>query len=303
MLDTKLYTLLAVAEKMNFTEAASALSLTQPAVSHQISALEKELGCKLFLRQRGRMILTEEGQLAVHYARRLESVYKNFQTALVDRTNRITRLRIGITHTSESNLIAEVLAQYGNENPNVLISVTTDSAENLCNMLEDYALDIAVIEGTHKASPSTSAILLDTDCLVCAVANENPLAKKSMVTLDELKKQKMIMRRPESGTVNLFAACLAGMNESMDAFNIIIEVDNIATIKDLIRLNFGISILPKSACMNEVLKGKMSVLPIENMSMTREMNIVYHRDFAHPDILKSITELYRKTSVSKFQPS
>ena len=52
-----------------------------------------------------------------------------------------------------------------------------------------------------------------------------------------------------------------------------IEVDNIATIKDLIRKDLGVSILPKSACMDELRKGKIAALPIENLSMARETRI------------------------------
>lgn len=49
MLDIKVISLLAVAQTKNFTKAANALSLTQPAVSHHISQLEKELGVKIFI--------------------------------------------------------------------------------------------------------------------------------------------------------------------------------------------------------------------------------------------------------------
>ena len=69
-------------------------------------------------------------------------------------------------------------------------------------------------------------------------------------------------------------------------------MDNIATIKDLIRKELGISILPKSACMDELKKGKLTALPIENLSMLREMNIVYNRDFSKMDVLRDIVAYY-----------
>ncbi|CUX48822.1 LysR family transcriptional regulator substrate-binding protein [Clostridium sp. C105KSO13] len=81
---------------------------------------------------------------------------------------------------------------------------------------------------------------------------------------------------------------------SLDDFNVILEVHNIATIKDLIRQDIGVSILARSACLDELKKGKITVLPIENLSMIREINILYHSDFKHADILQSIMKEYNK---------
>ena len=61
MLDTKLYSLLKVYECGSFGAAAKKLSITQPAVSHHIKALEEELGVCLFDRQSGGIIVTREG--------------------------------------------------------------------------------------------------------------------------------------------------------------------------------------------------------------------------------------------------
>ena len=86
---------------------------------------------------------------------------------------------------------------------------------------------------------------------------------------------------------------------SMDEFNVILEIDNIATIKDLIRRGFGVSVLAKSACMDELKKKKIAALNIENFSMMREINIVYADDFAHPETLNAILSAYRAVSVGE----
>ena len=74
----------------------------------------------------------------------------------------------------------------------------------------------------------------------------------------------------------------------------ILEVDNIATIKDLVRKDLGVSILARSACMDELGKGKLTALPIENLNMVRETRIVYHQDFSHLELLQEITRLYHQ---------
>ena len=293
MLDPKLDTLLLVAEKRNFTRAAQALSLTQPAVSHHISQLEQELGVRLFVRGNGDLMLTPEGETVLRYVRRMKALEKKMAEELQEAGRRLTRLRIGITHTAESGIVAEVLARYTNENPGISITIVTDNINNLYDMLENFELDLAVVEG-HSTRPELSALMLDTDYLVCVLANTHPLSRSSMITLDEIRQEKLILRLPNSETRVRFESALAAIGESIADFQVILEVDNVATIKDLIRKNLGISILARSACMDELRKGKLTALPIENLSMTRETNLVYHRDFAHKETLQDILALYKK---------
>ena len=293
MLDPKLDTLLLVAEKRNFTRAAQALSLTQPAVSHHISQLEQELGVRLFVRGNGDLMLTPEGETVLRYVRRMKALEKKMAEELQEAGRRLTRLRIGITHTAESSIVAEVLARYTNENPGISITIVADNINNLYDMLENFELDLAVVEG-RSTRPELSALMLDTDYLVCVLANTHPLSRSSMITLDEIRQEKLILRLPNSETRVRFESALAAIGESIADFQVILEVDNVATIKDLIRKNLGISILARSACMDELRKGKLTALPIENLSMTRETNLVYHRDFAHKETLQDILELYKK---------
>lgn len=294
LLDPKLNTLLKVYETGSYTRAADALMLTQPAVSQHVKQLESALDVKIFIRKDGELLATREGEIVLKYARRIKSLYANMQQSIINERRQLKRIRIGITHTAESNQIAEVLAKYCSSKEGVTITITSDSVMNLYSKLSDFELDLAIVEGGAVPSGMNS-LLLDTDYLVLAVSNNNPLAKKPLVTIDDLKKEKMILRLPNSGTRNLFAAQLESRGMSLDEFNIILEVDNIATIKDLIRRDFGVSILARSACMDELRKGKITVLPIENLSMVREINVVYRGDFEHIDILREIARTYTET--------
>jgi len=291
--DVKLSSLLAVVEHNSYTRAAKYLSLTQPAVTQHIKQLERELNIKIFNRVGREIKPTNEGNIVIQYARRSIALYQRMEQSLLDEQRQIRRLTVGITHTAESNAVAEVLGKYCAENPGTSITIITDSINHLYGMLKNYEVDLAVVEGRVQDA-SINTLLLDTDSLVFVVSNNSPLAKKSMVTLNEIKAQPLILRRPYSGTRNLFIAHLESNNMSLNDFNVILEVDNIATIKDLIRRDIGVSILAKSACLDELKKGKITVLPIENLSMIREINILYHDDFKHIDILQSILKEYNK---------
>lgn len=214
MLDPKLDTLLLVAEKRNFTRAAQALSLTQPAVSHHISQLEQELGVRLFVRGNGDLMLTPEGETVLRYVRRMKALEKKMAEELQEAGRRLTRLRIGITHTAESSIVAEVLARYTNENPGISITIVTDNINNLYDMLENFELDLAVVEG-RSTRPELSALMLDTDYLVCVLANTHPLSHSSMITLDEIRQEKLILRLPNSETRVRFESALAAIGSPL----------------------------------------------------------------------------------------
>lgn len=238
--------------------------------------------------------MTQEGEIAVRYARMLTSMDQKMQMEIADSKRNIKKLRIGLTHTSESSFATEVLARYANEYPNVSITIFTDTIKNLYNMLDNFEIDIAITDG-KVSNPSLNSVMIDTDYLVCIMSNNNPLAKHSIITLNELRRERLILRLPTSATRMLFEATLESRNESIDDFNVILEVDNVTTIKDLVQKDFGVSILAKSVCIKEMRKKKLTIVPIENLSMARATNIVYHKNFAHTEVLQDITQLYHDT--------
>ena len=286
MLSTKLQTVLAVAEYKNFTRAAEELNMTQPAVSHHIKQLEQEVDAPLFVRNKAGLKLTPQGEIVVNYARRMKALHERMFAELQNAERHLSLLRIGITHTSESNLTAAALARYSNQKGKLKIILFTDTINNLYDMLENYELDLAIVDGAY-GDPRFSSMLLDTDYLTCVMSVDNPLARKGAVTLAELRRQKMILRTPASATRTLFESALESNGESIQSFDVTLEVDNIATIKDLIRKDLGVSILPR--------KGKIAALPVENLSMVRETRIVYNKDFTHTDMLNEIIKTYGST--------
>lgn len=293
MIDSRIRSLLKAAELGNYTRAAERLSLTQPAVSQHIHSLEEELGVRIFERVGNRLRITREGETVLKYARRFVALAGNLRRELNDEKLRLSALSIGITHTAESNAIAEALARYADSRGGISLKIVTDAAANLFVRLKNYEIDLAVVEGGAN-DPALVSLMLDSDCLVLAVAPGHPLTRKDVVSIDDLKKERLILRLPDSGTRNLFTASLEARNLSIADFNVIMEINNIATIKDLIRRNFGVSVLARSTCLDELRKGKIAVLPIEHLSMAREINIVCLRDFEHQGILKEIISCYNE---------
>lgn len=293
MLDTKYESFLAVAEARSFTKAAEALNLTQPAVSQHIRQLENQLGVTLFDRNPNGLKLTPEGDIVLKYANRMNNVTQNMQKALKNYRLHRHSLTVGISHTSESNIIPEALALYSAKHDNLSITLISDSIKNLYAKLKNFEIDLGIAEG-RVTDPDLNSVVLDTDYLAVIVSPNHPLAQQSSVTLEQLQHEKLILRLPSSTTRKLFVSQLESRRLSLHDFNVIMELDNIAMIKDLIRRDIGISILMRSTCQDELGKGKLVALPIENMSLLLEVNFIYRKSFTDRKLLDEITTIYRQ---------
>ena len=291
MLDIRFKTLLSVIEEKNFSKAAEKLSLTQPAVSHHINQLEAEYGVKIISQGKREISLTPEGELIANYAKRMAALESKLLYELKNIDTAAKKIRIGVTHTAESNMFTEIVGYYSLNNPNISIIIITDTTSNLYKMVENYELDLAYVDGMIEDS-SLKFFPVDKDDLVCVLSINNPLVSKKSVTLEELKKERLILRLQTSTTRKIFEASLEYNNDSIKNYNVVLEVDNIATIKDLIRKDFGISVLAKSACMDEVNKKKLAILPIEKLQMIRQNYIIYNVYFNHVEIIKDIISIY-----------
>ena len=293
-MDAKLLTFIELSKVNSFTKAAKALNLTQPAVSQHIKQLEEEFDAKLFIRSNNNLFLTKEGEIVLKYALRIQSLYNDMNSKLKDYKKCANNLTVGITHTSESNIAPEIMAKYSERNSGSHIRIISDSIKNLYEKLSLYQIDLAIIEGkiTNK---KFSSILLGTDSLVAVVSLDNPLANKKVVTINDLKKENLILRNLESGTSTLFVNELAKMDEDINNFHLSLEMDNVASIKMLVRKNLGISILPKSACSREIKENKLVGLPIENLDLIRETNLVFIDNNIDRNILEDIVSIYRES--------
>lgn len=291
LLDAKILSLLKVVETGNYTLAGRELNLTQPAISQHIRAMENEFGIRIFERVDKKLILTREGEILVRYCRRMQSLYNNLTRDLQGGADRLLSLSIGITHTMESNLISEALAKYASIHKGATITLITDTLTGLRERLKNYELDFAIIDGKINDSCLIN-MLLDTDRLMLIISPEHPYAGRESVTIDELRSEDLILRLPNSGTRDLFRASMESKGINVDEMNVLLEVENIATIKDLIRHGYGASVLARSACMDELRKKKLIALPIESLNMVREINFVYSKDYTELQILEEIAQIY-----------
>ena len=292
MLNNKLYTFLEVARTRSVSAAAKNLNLTQPAASQHIKLLEQQLNTKLYVRSENGIKLTNTGEIVLKYANRMANIYNTLLEEIKGAKNQTRSLVIGVTQTVEFGIISEILAEFCTQHKGTHIKIISDTINNLYNKLKLYEVDVIIVDGNISHEENFNRILLATDYLVYVVGKNDPLAQKSMISINKLRMQNLILRTKGSSTRELFETCLARLNDSISNYNVILEVDNIATIKSLVRHGFGSTVLSHSACVHDIKKGSLVVVPIENLSMVREITIVYHKDFEYTEQIDEIRKMY-----------
>ena len=145
----------ALAQHLNFTRAADACNVTQPAFSRAIQQLEHELGGPLIHRERGNSSLTELGRMMLPY---LQAIIGQAQSAreLARSVGQLKTgtLRIGAMCTIGAQVLAEMILRFRTAHPDVAISIVEDEAPKMIEKLEQGELELAVV-GLPEELPET----------------------------------------------------------------------------------------------------------------------------------------------------
>ena len=114
------------------------------------------------------------------------------------------------------------------------------------------------------------------------------------MSVEEIRHEKLILRSRSAGTRQLFEKHLGARDMSLEEFNVMMELDNVSMIKELVTMDLGITIIAKSACREELASGRLAIIPIENSSMVRQIDMVYQKDFLHPELIQNIRGIYEQ---------
>ena len=180
---------------INFTKAAELLNVTQPAVGQQIQSLEKELGVKLFSRTTRSVKLTKEGKSFLSDATQIVNISewakKRFTSTS---TKEIEHLTIGCTSFPYMCQIMDVLETLKKKRPELHPELRIIPFQHIYRMLDEGELD-AVIGFQEPASAKVSVQYreLQKNPMKMICASTNMLAQRKEVSLDELRKEPLVI--------------------------------------------------------------------------------------------------------------
>lgn len=145
VLDVKyLNYILTIAQKKNMTKAAEELFVSQSSLSQYLSKLEQEVGAPLFLRARGELILTPEGELYVEAAKKVIQIQKELYETIRSKNHK-SHITIGVTSQFGLQLLTRVIPPYKKQFPQVTIEISESNVPAITKMILDESIDCAVM--------------------------------------------------------------------------------------------------------------------------------------------------------------
>ena len=279
MLSDSMRVFITVADKKNFSKAAKALSLTQPAVSFQIQTLEQYYQTMLFDRVNRHVKLTAAGELLLDYAVHMNNLQAELERNMQQLTGHVKgELLIGASTTIGEYILPYVVGSFKRDYPDVNVTIQIMNTKDIGNAVSSKAFDLGIIEGPMDQMENMDAHKFLEDELVLAMPADHPLASKESITLEELKSLPYITREPGSGSRLIFEQALIDADFDIEDLNIVMELGSTTSIKSAIMGGLGISTISKWAIQDLVKTGKVVALNIDGLTLKRNFNIILNND-------------------------
>ena len=194
---------LTVARESNVTRAARSLHITQPALSRQLSELERELGCELLVRESRGVTLTDAGMLLRKRAEEIVSLTDRAELEIRSPEANIEGdVWVGGGESRAIETVAKVAAQLADEQPGIHLRLHSGNRDDVVERVDKGLLDFGIVFGEEPPTRYDSLKLAWEDRWGMLVRADDPLAARDEITLDELRSRRIIASAQSSKAVS-----------------------------------------------------------------------------------------------------
>lgn len=268
---TQLETLVCVADVGNMTRAAEKLSLTQPAVTQQIHALERQVKMPLIEIVGRHPELTDAGRYLIERAREVLAEVAAIKRDLYEYSQaQIGSLHIGASLTIGTYLLPEILAQFRQHFPLIHMQIEIANTAAIIAKVRTGMLGIALIEGSIEENVVTS-FPFQNDELVLIVSPHHHLAKETSIPLTHLSNEPLIMREIGSGTRELVEQSLAHINAPL---HIALEIPSGEGVVRAVEAGLGIALVSRLIAHDAITSGRVVEVTIKDIQIQRQFQAV-----------------------------
>lgn len=193
----QLMSFISVAQTKNFSTSAKLLYLSQPTLSNQIKALEKEIGYELFSRLNNGIVLTEAGEVFLEEAQYIIAHYEKIKKKLYTIKKRKDEiLQIGYTDSFELKSIMPFLTKLKENRENIQLDLRIGERMTLLHALKDNELDLVVTYSLEQEKETSfqfcTLFSTKTNKLLLAMPKNHPLASLKSCTLLDIKENDVL---------------------------------------------------------------------------------------------------------------
>lgn len=199
-------------------------------------------------------------------------------------------LSFGATRSIGEFVMPNVIKSYLSQNSYSNLSMIVDNTKNLLDMLKRGLLEFCFIEG-HFNKADYETYLMSYEDFVFVSSPKNPICNKSNLKVEDLFSENLIIREQGSGSRDIFEMWLFERNYTTKNFSKLLQIGNINIIKELVKDNYGISIIYKVAVLEEIKNKELVVLDVDSMNLSHEFNFIFLKESIYAD---EYIEFYNK---------
>jgi DNA-binding transcriptional LysR family regulator len=281
MFDARLLTVFReVATRGSFSEAAAALSFTQPAVSQQIARLEREMGTKLLARNARGVSLTPAGEVLLRHAEAMLQQLRQAE-AEVQAVAGVERpqLRVGAFASAAASIMPPALAELRSAHPAAAVTMRVTEMPESLDALQTGELDLSVIIDAVRTPLDLPSGLEVTDLFedpfLAALPYSHPLAGRGAVALAELREEEWMVTGVANScpdTTIVLEACRDAGFTPQASFS----SDDYAAIQGMVASGMGVAIIPSLALGNA--REDIAIRPLRGTTPTRRVRAAIAAD-------------------------
>lgn len=279
-----------VAKQSNITRAAEVLHLSQPSLSNQILALERELGVSLFERTRKGVSVTEAGESFVYQATHILNDLDALRESMTDfAQRRAGRVRVGALPIMVALGVPEAITAFCRQYPALQLTLQEEGSFVLVNKIRSGEVDagFVVLSDTEEAE-DLYQIPLMRSCIVAAVHAASPLAQKAELCAEDFRDQTLVLT---SESFNMQRLIMTELDRQGIPFRIGSTCSQIETCFRLVDQGFGISFCSEQTSQYYHFE-HVRYIPIQEMPL-RQVVLVYRKNPAYHPALQAFVMFMR----------
>jgi DNA-binding transcriptional LysR family regulator len=280
-----------LAESESFTKAAQINSVTQSAVSQQISSLERVFKSLLIERSKKRFRLTREGQVLYDYSKQIIATYEGLGSKLQEIKDIISgTIRVATIYSIGLHDLPPYLKRFLKAYPTVNVHVEYRRANQVYEDVMGNVVDLGLVAYPTRDN-KLEIYPLRKDPLVLVCHPQHPLAKQKRIKMKTLSGQKFIGFQPDIPTRKALDKILKENNVDVQH---VMEFDNIETVKRAVEIDAGVAIVPQTTVVQEVAKQTLAQVDLDDGDFFRPLAAIYKKNKVLSPAMKQFLSILKE---------